>query len=262
MRLIVSSAVILVVILSTLAFEPVRAQSASCQFVLGFKTLHDLIPNIVGDCRENERHDGLTGDGLQATTKGLLVWRKADNLTAFTDGFRTWVNGPNGIQVRLNTQRFPFEADFATIGLRDAVNNAQYTIAGVAPSPVTFTLTNGAADFKVGLAPVSVRLNEDTIAFGDLNGDGLTDAIVQLQINTGGSGVFNFFVAMVNRGNDRVEQAAAFFLGDRVRVQHIGISNGVVTVQELVQGPTEPLCCPTVPMTLNFRLVNGQLEKQ
>src|SRR6185437_6940492 len=176
MRRIVSSAIALVVILSALAIQPVRAQSANCQFVLGFKTLHDLIPNVVGDCRENERHDGFTGDGLQATTKGLLAWRKADNVTAFTDGFRTWVNGPNGIQVRLNTQRFPFEADFATNGLRNSVNNARYTIAGIAPSPVTFKLTNGMASFMEGPAPISVRLNPDTISFGDLNGDGSTDA--------------------------------------------------------------------------------------
>jgi hypothetical protein len=40
---------------------------------------------------------------------GLLVWRKADNWTAFTDGYRTWINGPAGIQQRLNTQRFSWE---------------------------------------------------------------------------------------------------------------------------------------------------------
>jgi len=26
----------------------------------------------------------------------VLVWRKADNRTAFTDGYRTWINGPRG----------------------------------------------------------------------------------------------------------------------------------------------------------------------
>jgi hypothetical protein len=32
-------------------------------------------------------------------------------LTAFTDGFQTWVNGPLGLQQRLNTQRFWWEAN-------------------------------------------------------------------------------------------------------------------------------------------------------
>ena len=84
------------------------AQPGPCQFVLGFQTLHNLIPNIVGDCVTNEQHN-TNGDALQETTNGLLVWRKADNFTAFTDGFRTWVNGPFGLQERLNTQRFDWE---------------------------------------------------------------------------------------------------------------------------------------------------------
>jgi hypothetical protein len=87
----------------------VQAGGAGCRFVLGFATLHDLIPGIVGACLENEHHNPANGDALQATTNGLLVWRKADNFTAFTDGFRTWVNGPYGLQQRLNRQRLAWE---------------------------------------------------------------------------------------------------------------------------------------------------------
>ena len=39
-----------------------------------------------------------------------MVWRKLDNWTAFTDGYRTWINGPNGLQARLNTEQFDWEA--------------------------------------------------------------------------------------------------------------------------------------------------------
>lgn len=80
------------------------------QFILGFKTLADLIPDEVGEPLEAEHHDAPNGDGLQQTTTGLMVWRKADNWTAFTDGYRTWVNGPNGLQQRLNSERFEWEA--------------------------------------------------------------------------------------------------------------------------------------------------------
>jgi Protein of unknown function (DUF4232)/Galactose oxidase, central domain len=85
------------------------ARAEGCHFVFGFATLHDLIPEIVGQCLEDEQHNPTNGDGLQATTLGLLVWRKADNFTAFTDGFRTWINGPSGVQERLNSQRFTWE---------------------------------------------------------------------------------------------------------------------------------------------------------
>ncbi len=95
---------------------PTSVAAAECQFVLGFKTLRDLIGHeIVGECLENEHH-GANGDALQQTTGGLLVWRKADNWTAFTDGYRTWINGPNGLVQRLNTERFEWEADYAPGG--------------------------------------------------------------------------------------------------------------------------------------------------
>ncbi|MDE2816224.1 MAG: hypothetical protein OXM03_10610 [Chloroflexota bacterium] len=90
--------------------------AVDCEFVRGFKTLRDLIGHeIVGECLENERYNE-NGDSVQATTGGLLVWRKADNHTAFTDGYRTWINGPNGLQKRLNTERFPWEPDYAPGG--------------------------------------------------------------------------------------------------------------------------------------------------
>ncbi len=95
-------------------FSATTVQAADCQFVLGFKTIRDLIGhNIVGECLDNEHYNAI-GDSVQHTTGGLLAWRKADNWTAFTDGYRTWVNGPNGIQQRLNTERFEWEADYAS----------------------------------------------------------------------------------------------------------------------------------------------------
>ena len=91
-----------------LPFQAANAQ-ATCTFQLGFATLHEQIPAIVGDCTENVQYDGVTGDGLQTTTNGLLVWRKSDNFTAFTDGNQTWINGPFGLQTRLNAQRLFWE---------------------------------------------------------------------------------------------------------------------------------------------------------
>jgi hypothetical protein len=86
----------------------VHAQ-APCEFKLGFKLIADQMPTELGGCLENEHYNPLNGDSLQRTENGLLVWRKIDNFTAFTDGYRTWVNGPFGIQMRLNTERFDWE---------------------------------------------------------------------------------------------------------------------------------------------------------
>lgn len=90
------------------AAAPARAEG--CTFSLGFATLASLIPDRVGACADNESH-AENGDGIQHSAGGMLVWRKIDNWTAFTDGFRTWINGPGGLQQRLNTERFSWEGD-------------------------------------------------------------------------------------------------------------------------------------------------------
>ncbi len=78
------------------------------EFRLGFKDLADQIPNIAGQPLEDERYDA-NGDSIQRTTTGLMVWRKSDRWTAFTNGQITWILGPYGLQSRLNSQLYPWE---------------------------------------------------------------------------------------------------------------------------------------------------------
>ncbi len=97
------------------------AQAANCEFTFGFATLHNLIPNVVGNCVTNVQY-AVNGDGLQQTTNGLLVWRKADNHTAFTNGSQTWVLGPFGLQTRPNNQRFLWEKNAAKVSSTQVIN--------------------------------------------------------------------------------------------------------------------------------------------
>ncbi|HEX6512510.1 MAG TPA: hypothetical protein VF157_09450, partial [Chloroflexota bacterium] len=80
----------------------------ACEFTLGFKTLHEALPDVVGDCK-NQPIVTDAGDVQQGTVNGLLVWRKADSVTIFTDGFKSWLNGPLGLQQRLNGDHFSWE---------------------------------------------------------------------------------------------------------------------------------------------------------
>ncbi|HEY8743768.1 MAG TPA: hypothetical protein VIU62_11750 [Chloroflexota bacterium] len=102
---------ILVLLALTMPWSAGRV-GADCTFQLGFATLQQLIPSQVGACLADEGYNPANGDGLQQTSGGLLVWHQADNWTAFTDGYRTWINGPNGLVDRLNNERFPWEPDF------------------------------------------------------------------------------------------------------------------------------------------------------
>src|SRR5947208_10883726 len=105
-RLLPALVLLLVLVAPRPAAAAPRAQD--CTFELGFQALHDLIPDVVGDCAA-EASTSVGGDAQQQTANGLLVWRKADNWTAFTSGATTWINGPCGLQTRPNDQTFPWE---------------------------------------------------------------------------------------------------------------------------------------------------------
>ncbi len=121
------------------------AQSAP-SFKLGFKLLADQIPDIVGQPLEDEHFNPANGDSLQQTTKGLMVWRKADNWTAFTNGSHTWVNGPYGIQDRDNNVRFSWEAQDNT-----AASPAPAAQASPAPAAPPAAQSSSASQLNAAL---------------------------------------------------------------------------------------------------------------
>ena len=77
-------------------------------FQFGFAALAAQIPDVVGVPLDNEQRTA-TGS-MQPTSNGVMVWRSADNWTGFTDGSRSWIVGPQGIAVRGNNDRLPFES--------------------------------------------------------------------------------------------------------------------------------------------------------
>ncbi len=230
--------------------------------MLGFKVLRDLIGHeIVGECLDNEHYNDIGDSNQHTTTGGLLAWRKADNWTAFTDGYRTWINGPNGLVQRLNTERFEWEADYAEITgqatasalTRDALRNAEYQIYGEG-----VRLSDGFLARKLEIGQESWQLH-DPIAFGDLNGDGVADAAVVLSYNGGGSGTFYGLLAVLNENGVPVHVASTE-LGDRIRLNSLAIAADVITVKMVAHGPNDGLCCPTIDTVATFRLNGNALE--
>lgn len=62
--------------------------------------------DLVGECVENQRTNPATGDLEQRTTRGLLVWRKADGLATFTNGASAYYGCSDGIQKRSSAEPF------------------------------------------------------------------------------------------------------------------------------------------------------------
>ncbi len=135
----------------------------------------------------------------------------------------------------------------------DMLKNATYMLPFYGR---TVTLTDGR--FYVNTATDQYAVNMlDYVAFGDLNSDGLEDAVIALDENGGGSGMFESVVVMVNQGGVPA-QAGVAKLGDRVQVNSLAIQAGRVLLDMLVQGPNDAMCCPTQPVTQAYQLfANG-----
>ena len=98
----------------------------------------------------------------------------------------------------------------------------------------------------------------DKMAFGDLNGDGKEDAAVILVTDPGGSGTFLYLAAVINQ-NGSPNNVASQLLGDRVKVKSLSIRSGEITVEVIKHGPGDPLCCPTLETTQDYRLQGNKL---
>jgi hypothetical protein len=82
------------------------AERADCRFVRGFADFRRAAgADVVGACLADEAADPGTGDVRQPTTRGELVWRRADNTITFSDGQATWVLGPEGLRERPDGER-------------------------------------------------------------------------------------------------------------------------------------------------------------
>jgi hypothetical protein len=118
----------------------------------------------------------------------------------------------------------------------------------------TVTLVNG--NFSDG-AGYSVQMLE-VYAFGDLNGDHKDEAAIILAENDGGSGTFESVLA-VSLQSGAAHQIGQYELGDRVLINTADISSGVIHLDMLVQGPSDPLCCPSQPEKQNFWMIGNSL---
>ena len=233
---------------------------------MGFKALRDLIPDVVGDCLDNEQHNRDSGMTLQTTTNGQLIWRKADNWTGFTDGERTWINGPEGLQQRLNSERFDWEAPAAAPMVTqrltlEQLRNAEYflPLLGDEDTPIRFEDGEGSIAYGEGATERDYAgIDGDAVAFGDLDGDGFADAAVVVFTSGGGSGTFKYLIAVLDR-DGAPEQAARVYLGDRVQVESVTIASGEIVMEMLAHRRSDGLCCPTLNVTRGFALRGDQL---
>jgi hypothetical protein len=96
-------------------------------------------------------------------------------------------------------------------------------------------------------------------ATGDLDGDGIEDAVAVLFEQTSGTETFYRLHALLSDGRE-VRDVSSRLIGDRVEVRALRIEDGVIEADLLVQRPGEFLTAqPSVPVTTEFVLTNRGL---
>jgi hypothetical protein len=142
--------------------------------------------------------------------------------------------------------------------LRNAEYPAEWPASGLAP------LKNGIYQEPAAPGSVADIIVRTTAlhAFGDLDGDGTPDAVIVLESDPGGSGVFFDLAPVLNRGGQPLPLTPVA-LGDRVQIRSVRIAeDGAVNVDLLKHGPNDPLCCPTLDVVLKYRLEGDRLVNE
>ena len=101
---------------------------------------------------------------------------------------------------------------------------------------------------------------QDPIFYGDINANGVEDALVILNTQNGGSGHLIELAAVLNQ-NGSAYNVSTIYLGDRVGVEFAKVENGTIILNMRVQGPNDGLCCPSQSETWRFFLNENQLMK-
>jgi hypothetical protein len=98
------------------------------------------------------------------------------------------------------------------------------------------------------------------IVMGDINGDGSKDAAVIYVWTGGGTGQFYNLAAVLNKDGKPVHVASKE-LGDRIIINSVTINSGQIVIDMIVQGPDEPLCCPTQKQIVKCKLEKNELKE-
>lgn len=121
----------------------------------------------------------------------------------------------------------------------------------------TVQLKDGKYETGSGTTYESLQLL-DQAGFGDLNGDGNTDAAVLLAENNGGSGVFVYLVALVKQA-DGYAQSSPILIDDRPNIEGVSINNNHVHLEGKIHGTSDSMANPTMLVDEEYELVRSRL---
>ena len=119
------------------------------------------------------------------------------------------------------------------------------------------TLVNGKWEgepYEKGVASrPEVTLVGDFRLTGDLDGDGTDEAVVLLNLTTGGTGQL-LYLAVVDHHHGTLQNIATKLVGDRVQIRGGRIEDGRIFLDVVQAGPKDAACCPGEVTTQGWTL--------
>lgn len=104
--------------------------------------------------------------------------------------------------------------------------------------------------------PYDFMVDFSMSASGDLNNDGISDAVVVLAMNGGGSGSFSYLAAVLNQDGEPLN-VDTVLIGISVDIKSIKIASGMIILDLLIHGFWDPMCCPEKKAHYEYKLVQS-----
>lgn len=142
------------------------------------------------------------------------------------------------------------------ITIKPDYKNIEYIVEGQ-----TVKLINGYSEMEVVMGSASKIITKyfGNEAYGDLNGDEISDIVFLITQEGGGSGTFYYAVAALNTDLG-YHGTNAVFIGDRIAPQTTEIRNGEIIINYADRKPDEPMINqPSVGVSKYLKILEGKL---
>ena len=115
----------------------------------------------------------------------------------------------------------------------------------------TIQLEGGKAEISYGGASTDLYVLQNRVAQGDLDDDGFEDVVAHITMSSAGSGVFHLLVPVMDDGRGGAAKQPVL-VGDRIVMEGIEVSDGLVRVSLLDREPGEPFTVISRRQTLEI----------
>ncbi len=112
-----------------------------------------------------------------------------------------------------------------------------------------------------GASRPSVGLARQFSLYGDLDKDGVDEAVVLIWTSSGGSGTYDFIAVMDRDADGALANTGTAPLGDRVKVQTAEVIDGQLVLEVIQAGPDDAACCPGQKVRRTFVLQESGLTE-